>query len=129
MEESPSLARLCGARKDCQAADRSEATVLSEPLLQPVHHRPGKKLRGMYSVITVACEPPPPLLRVSSSFLLATGPLAPAVLECLVGYCLVGTFGYLAYPKDVESNVLNSFPHGEVIIQVPLVMQLLWRRG
>jgi amino acid permease len=33
-------------------------------------------------------------------------------------YTLVGVFGYLAFPATVGSNILNSFPTDDTLIQV-----------
>jgi amino acid permease len=36
----------------------------------------------------------------------------------MVGYMAVGVAGYLAYPTNVSSNILNSFPQDDVAMQV-----------
>lgn len=40
------------------------------------------------------------------------------MLACLTGYTLVGISGYAAYPKNVASNVLNSFGDDDALLQV-----------
>jgi amino acid permease len=32
-------------------------------------------------------------------------------------YCLVGVFGYLAFPATVHSNILTNFPQGDPLMQ------------
>ena len=34
------------------------------------------------------------------------------------GYIAVGTAGYAAFPQDVSSNILNTFPPDDVVMQV-----------
>jgi sodium-coupled neutral amino acid transporter 7/8 len=34
------------------------------------------------------------------------------------GYCLIGTAGYLAFPTVVSSNILNSFPADDPMLQL-----------
>mmetsp|Transcript_9059 Transcript_9059/g.22788 ORF Transcript_9059/g.22788 Transcript_9059/m.22788 type:complete len:480 (+) Transcript_9059:254-1693(+) len=44
--------------------------------------------------------------------------VAVSMLACLTGYTLVGISGYAAYPKNVASNVLNSFGDDDALLQV-----------
>mmetsp|Transcript_41652 Transcript_41652/g.98758 ORF Transcript_41652/g.98758 Transcript_41652/m.98758 type:complete len:480 (+) Transcript_41652:201-1640(+) len=108
LEDQPSLGRWSALRKGgggaaaAEADDAGEAGAASPapgtsdlraPLI-PSARGSRRKLRGMYSVITMA------------------------VIECLLGYSLVGVFGYLSHPTSVESNVLNSMPANSPPLQV-----------
>eukprot|EP00878_Enallax_costatus_P011109 GHUV01011602.1.p1 GENE.GHUV01011602.1~~GHUV01011602.1.p1 ORF type:complete len:461 (+),score=81.03 GHUV01011602.1:314-1696(+) len=46
------------------------------------------------------------------------GAIISAASVILIGYMSVGVAGYLAYPLNVSSNVLNSFPADDVLIQI-----------
>lgn len=52
------------------------------------------------------------------------GVIASALGIIMSGYLLVGSAGYIAYPLNANSNILNSFPADDHIIQVRVS---LWR--
>jgi len=102
LEDSPSLWRCSAARKDGEGAagiePADEEGRPQEPLLQRRALENPRKASGMLDVISLA------------------------LLECLVGYSLVGIFGYLAYPTEVESDVLKVLPGSSIAIQAARAM-------
>eukprot|EP00892_Ulva_mutabilis_P010552 jgi/Ulvmu1/786/UM010_0160.1 len=48
----------------------------------------------------------------------AAAVLATAYAECTILYVSTGAAGYLLYPHDVQSNILNNFPPDDAIMQL-----------
>lgn len=64
---------------------------------------------------TLAPVPPAPRTRKLIGML---GVIAAAVAVIATGYVSVGVAGYLAFPRTVQGNVLNSFGDGDGLMQV-----------
>ena len=62
--------------------------------------------------------PPPATKQKSKNLTRMIRVIIYAIEICALGYCLTGLFAYLAFPTTIQSNILNTFPSTDALMQV-----------